>query len=62
MLLSVCSSGIVEAVGKKIKIEIEIGDEVWVAADFWDKGLAAEYVVVRIYIIYTFFSKLLSSL
>lgn len=39
-------AGIVEAVGKESRSGLEIGDEVWCVAPFYENGLASEMVVV----------------
>lgn len=39
-------AGIVEAVGKESRSGLEIGDEVWCVAPFYEIGLASEMVVV----------------
>jgi NADPH:quinone reductase-like Zn-dependent oxidoreductase len=40
-------SGVVENVGKDSKSGLEIGDEVWLASNFYETGLASQLVVVH---------------
>lgn len=40
-------SGVVENVGKDAKCGLEIGDEVWLAAPFFETGLASQLVVAH---------------
>lgn len=42
-------AGIVEAVGNNAKSGLEIGDEVWLASQWYDIGLASEFVVAPEY-------------
>lgn len=40
-------SGVVENVGKDAKCGLEIGDEVWLASNFYEPGLASQLVVAH---------------
>ena len=40
-------SGVVENVGKDAKCGLEIGDEVWLAASFYESGVASQLVVAH---------------
>lgn len=40
-------SGVVENVGKDAKSGLEIGDEVWLASNFYESGLASQLVVAH---------------
>jgi reticulon-4-interacting protein 1, mitochondrial len=40
-------SGVVENVGKDAKSGLEIGDEVWLASNFYENGLASQLVVAH---------------
>ncbi|XP_052564779.1 reticulon-4-interacting protein 1, mitochondrial-like isoform X1 [Culex pipiens pallens] len=46
LVLGRSCAGIVEAVGKGSKSGLEIGDEVWLAAQWYESGAASELVVV----------------
>ncbi|XP_055591829.1 reticulon-4-interacting protein 1, mitochondrial-like isoform X2 [Uranotaenia lowii] len=46
LVLGRSCAGIVEAVGKGSKSGLEIGDEVWLAAPWYESGVASELVVV----------------
>nr|XP_029712831.1 reticulon-4-interacting protein 1 homolog, mitochondrial isoform X1 [Aedes albopictus] len=46
LVLGRSCAGIVEAVGKTSKSGLEIGDEVWLAAPWYESGTASELVVV----------------
>lgn len=45
LILGRACSGVVEAVGKESKSGLEIGDEVWCVAPFYECGLGAEMIV-----------------
>jgi NADPH:quinone reductase-like Zn-dependent oxidoreductase len=47
LILGRSCSGVVEAVGKSAKSGLEIGDEVWLAAHWFERGVASELVVVN---------------
>lgn len=46
LILGRSCAGIVEAVGKESRSGLEIGDEVWCVAPFYENGLASEMAVV----------------
>lgn len=45
LVLGRSCSGIVEAVGRGSRCGLEIGDEVWIAAPWYEAGLASDYIV-----------------
>ena len=47
LILGRSCAGIVEAVGKSSRSGLEIGDEVWLAAHWFERGVASELVVVN---------------
>ena len=45
LIIGRACSGVVEAVGRDTKSDLEIGDEVWVASPWYDNGLGSELIV-----------------